>query len=405
MAEVAAASSAAGSISLGLQVCGGIIKYYGDCKGQHGDIAALTARVEDLSDVMEFLHGVFQASQQQGHSPYHVVVRQVLSCEATIHELDDKLKKLRATTSSTNQLKKTAKDAYRKAMYPFRKPETQALNATLADLQHNLHVAISAQLLPLHAGQIQSLTINMVEIKRHLTTGFSVVDARFKNLETSHNQQPHLELQAPGARMCPANVETEVQVRKLPNVPEEVPAPQYSSEYAKRMRLKRLASPPTCCCRRAATTTYQFSFGRQIGFERTSSVRPSKGQCGRCGRPNRTHIFRTMLVAQVYGRVFGFVRTSTTLQNTDGQFLCRTLSCARNVSEAQSAAFEALRGLRRAQISARDLARVRRRLAELITSGETSPTDIKPDGSTLFHVSISSLINFCAHASLSTIFC
>ena len=55
MAELGAGANVMAVVSLGLHICGGVVKYYSACKGYDKDVAAFVDRAEGLSNIIELL--------------------------------------------------------------------------------------------------------------------------------------------------------------------------------------------------------------------------------------------------------------------------------------------------------------------------------------------------------------
>ena len=135
MAEVAAASSAVGLVSFGLQMCGGIVKYCHAVKSQDADIATLSNRAEELTNILESVISILRPGFP-GQTPTALQVENcVLSCGATIRKLEAKLMKYGPEP-------RTVVRQFRHVLYPLRKSDIDGVNDTLRDLQSNLTTAL-----------------------------------------------------------------------------------------------------------------------------------------------------------------------------------------------------------------------------------------------------------------------
>ena len=139
MAEFAAASSAAGLVSLGLQVCSGLIKYCSAWKSYDKDHLTLLAPVKGLTSVLEVLHQVLRSSDLANRPSFQIVHDNIIISASAINELELWARKLWLDSSTaTSAISKQIK----RARYPLRKNEMSSLNSTLGDLQSNLGLAM-----------------------------------------------------------------------------------------------------------------------------------------------------------------------------------------------------------------------------------------------------------------------
>ena len=139
MAEFAAASSAAGLISLGLEVCTGLINYCSAWKSYDKDHQAALTRLKGLCNVLEVLHQVLRSSDLVNRPSFQIVQDNILGCASAINNLEELAKKLWiADDTTTSDIRKQIK----RARYPMRKGELSSLDSTLNDLQSNLGLAL-----------------------------------------------------------------------------------------------------------------------------------------------------------------------------------------------------------------------------------------------------------------------
>lgn len=140
MAEVAAASGAAGLISLGLQVCTGLVKYFSAYKDYHKDTEAVVRRIRSLSNLLEYLASILQSPAFDASHAAQMVEDEVLSCGDGIIELA-RLHKKCVSQRDAKALGAIARQ-WQQAVFPLRKGELESLARTLSNLQSNLNTAM-----------------------------------------------------------------------------------------------------------------------------------------------------------------------------------------------------------------------------------------------------------------------
>lgn len=140
MAELAAAGSAVGIISLAITTCQGVLSYYNSWDTQDQNISDAKGRIEtlrsSLSALEEILPKISSSPAIAGH-----VERCVLSCQEGTARLEQFLGKCRknpAPTSLTDKLR----DCRQKAIFPFRQSSLDSLKEILRDLEDNLGTAL-----------------------------------------------------------------------------------------------------------------------------------------------------------------------------------------------------------------------------------------------------------------------
>ena len=141
MAELAAASGAAGLISLGLQACSGLITYCSACKEFDKDTRALKRRIQRLAMVLEYLDSMLSTPQFEEFRSAKLVQDSVWDCAEGIQELDELCKRYKFVPSSGNNLRRTTAGLVNRGLYPFRKRDLDSVSATLVNLQSNLSTA------------------------------------------------------------------------------------------------------------------------------------------------------------------------------------------------------------------------------------------------------------------------
>jgi len=141
MAEFAAASSAAGLISLGLEVTKGLVKYCQAWKSLPKDMQVLQTHLQALSQTLEALSGVVSsASVDRKSTAYSCMDDAIVRCGAGLRDLEVVWKKYNATETASSDMSKL-RAGLNRALYPFQKEDVAVLNTTLNRLQANLKTA------------------------------------------------------------------------------------------------------------------------------------------------------------------------------------------------------------------------------------------------------------------------
>jgi len=128
---------AIGIVSLGIQVCQGLLKYYDSWKDSRKDIAALCSSVESLSSILDQLEQTLTGT----HETKSTISDCIEACRSSIEQLEKKLLKVE---SVANPGKVTAKihDQGRRLLYPFRESTLIKLKEIVADIRSNLALAV-----------------------------------------------------------------------------------------------------------------------------------------------------------------------------------------------------------------------------------------------------------------------
>ncbi|KAJ9660146.1 hypothetical protein H2201_007053 [Coniosporium apollinis] len=138
-----------GVVSLGLQVCKGLVDYYDSWKSYSDDVATTRHSLEGLQKAFDFLQATL------AHHPppagFQDPVKEALaSCREGVKKLRKKLDKVQQTPTSSGLRGKMQVQALR-ALYPFKESTLAKLREIVRDLQANLshvtdalHIDISA---------------------------------------------------------------------------------------------------------------------------------------------------------------------------------------------------------------------------------------------------------------------
>lgn len=124
MSGLEVAGSAVGIVSLGIQVAGGLLKYYGSWKDYDVDIFNLCATLGNLSDVLDTLLQTVEPPARFDKSITHTVERNISSVKHFLDVLETELSKIQSASPSKPDWKSIMRRHVRRALYPF-KEETE----------------------------------------------------------------------------------------------------------------------------------------------------------------------------------------------------------------------------------------------------------------------------------------
>lgn len=132
------------AVSLGLQVCSGLLKYYQDCESYDVDIREMCASVDSLNMTFSLLANRFQAMGPSlpTDSTVTLATERLRSCKAGVSALEKKLTKLRNNNPSGVRPKAPAVLNFNRLIYPFRKSTLEKLKEIVQDLVRSLQFAI-----------------------------------------------------------------------------------------------------------------------------------------------------------------------------------------------------------------------------------------------------------------------
>ncbi|KAK4153833.1 hypothetical protein C8A00DRAFT_33444 [Chaetomidium leptoderma] len=139
------AGSAVGVVSLGIQVCQGLVFYLRSIRGRQQELANDLREVRNLISVFHSLNDVLpRLAQQPCADRDAVVIRQcLLDCEEQLVSLQLLVVKLQGPTNP-GDIKGKMKEAGRAVLYPFREGELASIRRCLQRLLNNLSLALNA---------------------------------------------------------------------------------------------------------------------------------------------------------------------------------------------------------------------------------------------------------------------
>lgn len=138
-----AAGTAVGIISLGVQVCQGLISYYEKWKSFDDDIAHVQEKLNGLKKTLEKLEKhVVPKFRSSNAREVEDVDHKIRSCYNGIHQLKAILIKCQSSAPANNTVHGKAYRLLQKTFYPFKKATLLELNASVTSLQENLHSSL-----------------------------------------------------------------------------------------------------------------------------------------------------------------------------------------------------------------------------------------------------------------------
>ncbi|KAI9885711.1 MAG: hypothetical protein M1823_002476 [Watsoniomyces obsoletus] len=145
MEAFAASGTAAGILSLGITVCGGLIEYYSSWKDHGEDISTTYKNIKDLEDVLKDLQSVLERGKFRPELS-DGVDRRITACSFGLQKLQKKWNKVKKTDesgSTSTSLRSRISDQARKMSYPFREKTLLKLQRTCDGLRTNLMLALA----------------------------------------------------------------------------------------------------------------------------------------------------------------------------------------------------------------------------------------------------------------------
>ena len=119
MEGLAAASAVAGILSMGTEVCKGLLRYYSSYRGAAADVAHMCQSVESLDSTLVSLKRILDQGNVDPAAAMSVT-KSIKLCESGFDRLDKKLKKVKIMSSAQDGWQEKAKKQLRRAIYPLR---------------------------------------------------------------------------------------------------------------------------------------------------------------------------------------------------------------------------------------------------------------------------------------------
>ena len=141
MEAFAVASSAAGLVSLGIEVCKGLLIYYQSWRTAESDVAGMYSSIETLAKTLILLdsvikNGVFEQQIVKN------VEKSILATATGLTSLKKKLDKIKVSHQEDKWTEKT-KGSFRRAIYPLKLSVLVKLKELASELRDDLALALN----------------------------------------------------------------------------------------------------------------------------------------------------------------------------------------------------------------------------------------------------------------------
>jgi ankyrin repeat domain-containing protein 50 len=135
-----AAGTVVGIVSLGLQVCHGVIQYYDAWRSQDADVRNTCDLIASLEAIFSSLRAELETKPLGNGSLTPQVKESISRCEHGITELQKRLEKVQIKSSDpSSKLKLSSLDAQRRRLlYPFRQGTLGKFRDMVLEMRNNL---------------------------------------------------------------------------------------------------------------------------------------------------------------------------------------------------------------------------------------------------------------------------
>lgn len=136
------AGTAAGLISLGIQVTQSLVKFYNSYKSQDSALKDTVERLELLSETFQYLEKTLldRKVQTEEQPLINSIEKSIKNCDEVISELQEEC--LKFDKASSNGILATVRVAGRRASYPFRQITLQKIDGDIGEIRDNLSSAL-----------------------------------------------------------------------------------------------------------------------------------------------------------------------------------------------------------------------------------------------------------------------
>lgn len=133
------AGSAVGIVSLGIQVCQGLIQYYGSWKDAPEDVTQMCQSVRNLEETLKLLEDTITDNRVSTQAKTGVQ-NNIDACTVSINKLQSKLMKVQELKGSGIWPKVHGQG--RRLLYPFRESTLLKLRGIIAEIRENINLAV-----------------------------------------------------------------------------------------------------------------------------------------------------------------------------------------------------------------------------------------------------------------------
>ncbi|KAE8450796.1 hypothetical protein EG329_005709 [Mollisiaceae sp. DMI_Dod_QoI] len=157
--------TAAGLVSLGLQVYGGIKDYLDAVQTSQEDIASIFRHTIGLKDALDSIDGVIRSRRLSIQTSAPAAMTCLLSCHVELNALSEVLGELSSSPSisSTNVLRTKISEGRKKLMYPFKRSSIIKLEDRIRNANLTLQTALQALKIDLLANLSDAVCDNRIQ--------------------------------------------------------------------------------------------------------------------------------------------------------------------------------------------------------------------------------------------------
>ncbi|KAI9159060.1 hypothetical protein HJFPF1_07067 [Paramyrothecium foliicola] len=153
---ISVAGTAVGIVSLGIQVCQGLVSYLQAVKDRSSHIADGLKEVQELVSLFNHLNDVLSKIDNAACAESTTVKKCLGDCQGKLLELERFLFELKGASNPTSK-KRQIIDAVGRLSYPFREGKLISLRESLRELLDNLHLAVDLIALETNVTQANSI--------------------------------------------------------------------------------------------------------------------------------------------------------------------------------------------------------------------------------------------------------
>lgn len=185
MAEaIGLAASAAGLLSLGLQVYDGIASYIHDFNGRGSDLSAISTRAENLKASIRELQQTLPRITSKHSVGGTAAIPALRTADAELQALKSFLDELQGPPAQSASIRTTIREQKKNLVYPFRRPTLEKLERTLESANSALRTGIqSLELLVLDS--IDTSVCEVAQKVNHSHAAILGIESKTESLETS----------------------------------------------------------------------------------------------------------------------------------------------------------------------------------------------------------------------------
>ena len=140
MEPLGLASSVAGLLSLGIEVCGGLLQYYRSWRGAEDDVARTYVSIDTLAKTLILIKKVLEKNDFSTEHAKNVEAS-IAAVQQGIHSLKKKLDKIKVIPKQ-DTWSENSKAQFRRTLYPFKESTLVKLKELSRDARNDLNLAI-----------------------------------------------------------------------------------------------------------------------------------------------------------------------------------------------------------------------------------------------------------------------